>query len=676
MAISEEEFQKEKKILHKINKLLGNTLNELGEEVIESEDNLVEFKKMMWENANSFDAGEQQQAMYATALEADKAYQKQQYFKRLCSIKDKPYFASIVFKDDKGEIYNIYMSLTYLKDDNANNILYDWRSPICSLFYDYETGPASYKAPGGTYTGELKRKRQYKIEKKKLLGVFDNSLNIDDEILQEVLATESSDRMKNVVNTIQQEQNQVIRNLEDHNLIVQGIAGSGKTTVALHRIAFLLYRLKNLNSNNILVFSPNNIFTEYISDVLPSLGEDNTLQTTFADYLYSFIKEYKNVENFSDFVRRYYSYEETNPELVEYKQSDKIIDDLDAFCENYIDNCKFINDFKEGEANYILKDDLNEMLHDRYERLPLFERIEEMSEKLSSNYYKGSMKKKATFQKLLYQNANFKKDYKEIMREFFKSEFCRYPVSDVEIDKFIYTDNLHYEDALIFAYLKGTLEGFLYESTIKQVVIDEAQDYNRLQYIIINNIFKKADFTILGDINQNINPYYHYNSLEDLKDLFREDTKYIELLKTYRSSPEIIDYINKILGLRHVNAIRKDNNKPVIIRKDLDNIKDKMIEDIAYLKDQYKSLAIITKDDKEAEKIYDLIKDDTQISLVDADSKKFKKDSIVIPAYAAKGLEFDSVIIYNDRDNSYRRNERNLLYVACTRCQHELIIYN
>ena len=136
--------------------------------------------------------------------------------------------------------------------------------------------------------------------------------------------------MKNVVNTIQQEQNQVIRNLEDHNLIVQGIAGSGKTTVALHRIAFLLYRLKNLNSNNVLIFSPNNIFTEYISDVLPSLGEDNTLQTTFADYLYSFIKEYNNIESFSEFVSRYYSYQETNPELVEYKQSDKIIDDLDA----------------------------------------------------------------------------------------------------------------------------------------------------------------------------------------------------------------------------------------------------------------------------------------------------------------------------------------------------------
>ena len=141
------------------------------------------------------------------------------------------------------------MSLTYLKDEDSNNILFDWRSPICSLFYDYETGPCSYVAPEGIISGELKRKRQYKIENNKLVGVFDNSLNISDEVLQEVLAEESSDRMRQVVNTIQQEQNQVIRNLEDDNLIVQGIAGSGKTTVALHRIAFLLYRIKNLNSN-------------------------------------------------------------------------------------------------------------------------------------------------------------------------------------------------------------------------------------------------------------------------------------------------------------------------------------------------------------------------------------------------------------------------------------------
>ncbi len=676
MAISETEFIKENKILKKVQKLLGNTLDDLGASVKKGTDELIEFKKMMWENENSFDEGEIQQVRNATNQEEEKALQKERYYKKLCSIKDKPYFASIVFKDDDGEIFNIYMSLTYLKDQETNNILYDWRSPICSLFYDYEIGKCSYKAPGGEYYGELKRKRQYKIENNKLVGVFDNSLNINDEVLQEVLATESSEKMKNVVNTIQQEQNKVIRNLEDDNLIVQGIAGSGKTTVALHRIAFLLYRIKNLSSNNILIFSPNNIFTEYISDVLPSLGEANTLQTTFADYLSSFLTEYKDVENFTDFVSRYYSYSEIDPDLVVYKQSDKIISDLDAFLENYIDNCKFIADIKEGENNFIRKEDLNDMLHDRYQKLPLFERVNEIANKLSETYYKGSHKKVKTFLKLLKENSNFSKDYQKIYTEFFLSEFCNYKLPEATIKKFVNKETINYEDALILAYIKGNLEGFLYEAVIKQVIIDEAQDYNRLQYIIINKIFKKADFTILGDINQNINPYYHYNSLEDLKDLFRGETQYLELLKTYRSSPEIIDYTNKILNLQHVNAIRKDNNKPVVIRKGVSDLKKRMIEDIKTLQKEYKSTAIITKDKKEADALYNLIKDEIDISLVGANSKTFKKELIIIPAYISKGLEFDSVIIYNDRNNSYKKNERNLLYVACTRCQHELYIYN
>ena len=676
MAISELEFNKETKILHKVQKLLNDTLDSLGIDVSNDDQELVEFKKMVWDNSTSFDNADNVQAILATSEEEDRVLQKYNYYKRLKTIKNKPYFASIVFKDDDGDIFNIYMSLTYLKDKDTNNILYDWRSPICSLFYDYETGPCSYVAPGGEYKGILKRKRQYKIENKKLVGVFDNSLNINDEVLQEVLATESSDKMKNVVNTIQQEQNQVIRNLEDNNLIVQGIAGSGKTTVALHRIAFLLYRLKNLNSKNILVFSPNNIFTEYISDVLPSLGESNTLQTTFADYLEHFISEYAGIESFTDFVSRYYSYQEMFPELVEYKQSDKIIADLDAFLDDYVVNCQFIKSFYEGEKNFIEKDEINHLLHDKYNRLPLFERVDEIAEKLCFTYYKGKLTKKKTYLKLLYQNSNFQKDYKKIMSEFFKSDFCRMKIDENYIQTFMNVDILHYEDALIFAYIKGILEGFLYENAISQVVIDEAQDYNRLQYIIIRNIFKKADFTILGDINQNINPYYHYHSLKDLSDLFYGDTRYLELLKTYRSSPEIINYTNKILNLHHVNAIRRNNNKPVVIRKGVSDLKKCLIEDILFLQNEYKSTALITKDLREAENIYNLIKNDVDISLVDANTKGFHKELVVIPAYVAKGLEFDSVIIYNDRKNSYKKNERNLLYVACTRCQHELYIYN
>lgn len=676
MGISKEEYVKEEKILSKVQKLLGDTLTSLGKDVYHDEEDFTEFKKMMWENSGSFDAGEMQQVMAATSQEAERVLQKQRYFKKLCQIKNKPYFASIVFKDDRGKIWNIYISLTYLKDDDFNNILYDWRSPICSLFYDYEVGPCSYIAPGGEYFGELKRKRQYKIENCKLIGVFDNSLNIDDEILQEVLARESSDKMKNVVNTIQQEQNQVIRNLEDHNLIVQGIAGSGKTTVALHRIAFLLYRLENLSSNNILIFSPNPIFTEYISDVLPSLGEDNTLQTTFNDYLSYSINEYKEVEPFTDFVARYYTYQVDDVELVKYKQSDEILDDLDKYLNYYVERAEFIESFYEDEINYVDREQINHLLHYKYDRLPLFERVEEIAEKLSSDFYDGSCKKKGTFRKLLKEHANFKRDFKEIYKGFFLSPFCKVTLTERVIDKFIKKKVLYYEDALLFAYIKGVLAGFPYEQQIKQVVIDEAQDYNKLQYIIISKIFARADFTILGDINQNINPYYHYNSLEELNNIFKNGSKYLELLKTYRSSPEIIEYTNKILNLNHVNAIRRDNHKPIVFRRHLEDLKEQLLLDIESLKENYASVAIITKDDREAEKIFNLIKDDVSISYINLETKKFKRDLILVPAYLAKGLEFDSVILYNDRKNSYKKNERNLLYVACTRAQHELYIYN
>ena len=177
-------------------------------------------------------------------------------------------------------------------------------------------------------------------------------------------------------------------------------------------------------------------------------------------------------------------------------------------------------------------------------------------------------------------------------------------------------------------------------------------------------------------MNQNINPYYHYDSLEELGPLFKNDSKYIELLKTYRSSPEIIDYTNKILNLHHVNAIRKDDHKPVVFRKNISNLQEQLLLDIEKLQKEYSSVAVITKDDVEAEKIYLLLKDHINISYITLDTKNFRRDLILVPAYLAKGLEFDSVILYNDRQNSYKSNERNLLYVACTRAQHELYIYN
>lgn len=673
MNISKEEIKKEKKYLDNCINVIKDYLSELGQELYEKEEKSQEFKKYIWDNKASLDPTELKSLMSDNDLEVYLMMQKGKYFQKLFKIQNSPYFGSIIFEEENEPSKNIYLGITHLEDKNKNYLIYDWRAPISSLFYDYEVGECSYKAPEKIIKGNLKRKRQYKIEDGKIKHIFDNSINIDDSLLQEVLSNDGSEKMKNIVNTIQQEQNKIIRNVEDKSLIVQGIAGSGKTSVALHRIAFLLYKIENLSSKNVLIFSPNNVFSEYISNVLPELGEDNPSETTYANFLESCIKEYKAIETFTEFIARYYTYKEKNIDLVKYKQSDEIIKDIEEYILDLIKNVKFTKDIEINMFNEVTKEQLK-YLFKRYDRFPLFTRITEISKKLSENYTNGKLTLAKSINKKILESMNIEKNYKKIYYNFYKSEFCKIKLSDNEIRKFVNKNKINYEDAIIFSYIKGLLEGFNYNNTIKEIVVDEAQDYTLLQYKILSKIFKKSSFSILGDVNQTINPYYKYESLEQIKEVL-DKTKYLELTKTYRSSKEIIEYTNKILNLTFVSAIRKDNNKPVLFRKET-NLKKQLLNDINYLKKEYKSVAIITKDDEEANEIYNLLKDDINIGKITINEEIFRKDLIVVPSYMAKGLEFDSVIVYNKINNIYKENEKYLYYVACTRAQHELIIYN
>ena len=665
MAISKVELEKEQTKLIKVLEKVDKTLDDASTDLFLKEEELINFRKLNYNGKSSFDRAEFSQVMTSDEMEARRILAKRKYYKTLVNIKDKPYFASFLYKDDEGHILDIYMALTYLRNDNYDNILYDWRSPICSLFYDYEIGPCQYKVDDTINKGELLKKRQYIIENRNLINVFDNSLNINDELLQKTIATTDNEKMKNIVNTIQKEQNEIIRNLDDHNLIVQGIAGSGKTSVALHRIAFLLYRIKNLKSNNVLIFSPNSIFSEYISDVLPELGEDNTLESTFSDYLSYFLTEYKNIESFSNFISRYYKGNKEDKDIIKYKQSKDIIKDLNNYINHLIANVKVTDDIELDKFITVDSTFINILLKDKFSRFPLFERLEEIAKYLSLKYYGSPGKKKGQVRKLLKDNLNIPLKLKTLYKDFFQSDFVKYKLTIKSVKV------INYDDALLVSYLKGRLFGFPYNNYIKQVVIDEAQDYNYLQYIIIKEMFKKADFTILGDVNQNINPYYKYESLEELKEIFL-DSNYLELRKTYRSTKEIIEYTNKILNLDYVNAIKKSNHKDVLVREPKD-IKKSLLHDIDTLTKTYKSLAIITKEDERGKEIYNLLKDDLNISLLNEDSKKFTKDLVVVPSYIAKGLEFDSVIII-DQDHSFKI-DKYLYYVACTRAREELIIY-
>lgn len=665
MKIEREEFERERNYLNKTVSLIRKKISKLGQELFDDDSKVLEFKKLIWDTHTEMDPNEMRSMMAESDLQVSIMQSKGNYLQRLFRIQNKPYFGSIRFKEDGNEEEdNIYIGITHV-EDKLDYYVHDWRSPICSMFYDYETGPASYKAPSGIIKGIITKKRQYIIEDAELKHIFDNDLNISDSLLQEVLAEESSDKMKNIVNTIQEEQNKVIRNTEDKNLIVEGIAGSGKTSVALHRIAFLLYRIPNLTSSNVVVFTPNKVFSEYISNVLPELGEDNTYDMTFYDLLCQNINEYKDIENFTDFISRYYKGNVDNYDMVKYKQSDEIIKDIDNYINNLLSTIKFNNKLEYDNFIEIDTEELNNMLNYKYNRFPLFERIKEMSKRIASNNYEGSTKNASSIEKKLKELLNIKLDLKDIFNNFYQSEYSKY--KDKVNDKCLY-----YEDACIFLYIKSLLVGFNTNHVIKEIVIDEAQDYNKLQYLIIKKTFKTSNYTILGDTNQTINPYYKYDSLEELTSIF-ESSKYITLTKTYRSTGKIIDYTNKILGLNHVTAIRNDKASDIIFRNNI--TKNDFLTDINNLKTTSKSIAIITKNDSEAEEVYNMLKDDLDIMLIDGFGH-IKRDLVVVPSYVAKGLEFDSVIIYTDKDNKYQEKDKYLFYVACTRAQHNLIIYN
>ena len=666
MAISAKDMQLEEKKLVDTKAIIDEELESAGGDLFQEEKELKEFQKLMWESKQEMDEQELALFLYNNESQVGKLDEKLKHLRKLVRVKDKPYFGSIVFNDEP-----YYIGITSVKKGLDYHVV-DWRAPVSSMFYNYdELGEAMYKSPAGTEQGVITQKRQYQIEEGKLKEVFDTGMNIQDDMLQTVLAQSKSDKMRNIVNTIQKEQNEVIRNERSKNIVVQGIAGSGKTSVALHRIAFLLYRFEVLTNNNVLIFSPNQVFSEYISNVLPDLGEENTLQTTFHEFASSFIQEYYRVEPYSSFVERYYKGMKQDNDLIRFKLSDKMGEAIEEFVKYYCKASKFLNDI-ELKEKVISADELNELFHERYANKPLFERLDLIAEKINNSYFKGTKGDYKSILSRMKKSANFTTDYKKIYKAFFDSAiFRKYytkEFSRLENNNNLNDHVINYEDSTPFIYLKCLLEGYPYQVAMRHVVIDEAQDYTYLQYKIIRKIFKMANFTILGDVNQTVNPFYKYDNLNVLLELF-EDGEYIELNKTYRSSPEIIEYANSVLGLKHVSAIRRDQNVPVIKRdiKDLKHIG----RDINYLHKKYKSVAIITKSIDEAKAIVNAFKKNYNIiSLIDINTESFNTELVVAPAYGVKGLEFDACVIVNNFSS-----DPYLYYVAVTRAQHELIVY-
>ena len=655
MTINKNEYQKEKEYLENVKKLADLCISNVNVQIDKQKKEIFEIKQYIWNDCKSLSDLEYGNLLNDTDAKVNWTNSRIKQMIKYQHIKQNPYFGRIDFKTE-DEVIKVYVGIYGFNYENRNYI-FDWRAPISNLFYDYGIGKAKYEAPIGTINGDIILRRQYKIENGTIERIIESEININDEMLQEVLSNNSSDKMKNIVTTIQKEQNEIIRDTSNKYMIIQGVAGSGKTSVALHRIAYLLYKEKNLSYSNILIFSPNDIFTEYISDVLPELGERNVLNTTFNDLLEQYLKKFAKLEKFSDFLEKVYE-NNIKPNYIFDRH------ELDYFIQDYIKSHIFHRNINVAKEMFN-KFELNDLLLNKYKKLSLMERISNLAEYLCNKLNVSIRKNKRKIENLIISELGISLDPVSIFLEFLKVK---------GIEKEI-INKIDYEDLEYIIYIYFELNGYPYNSNIKHVVIDEAQDYSELQFYILRKCFEKAYFTILGDVNQAINPYCQYNSLEELSDVFSDGYKYIELNNTYRSSPEILDYSNTILGIKNIKSIRSSNGIPVKHYNNNENV-DEIVKNIQYIYEHgFKNVAIITKNSAETNKMYNkLMKKNTEYNFT---KNMIKKDCIsIMPSYLAKGLEFDGVIIYNDINDMYNDDEKKLYYVAVTRAQHVLFVYN
>jgi len=639
-----------------------------------------------------------------------------------------PYFGRIDFienSQEKAEKY--YIGISNLTDEYYNFLVYDWRAPVSSMFYEYETGEANYEAPDGIIRGKLTLKRQYKIVNGKIEYMFDSNLKIDDEILQDILGRSTDDKMKAIVTTIQREQNKVIRNEEYKNLIVQGPAGSGKTSVALHRIAYLLYKHRDrIKPQNIIIFSPNEIFNDYISDVLPQLGEDNAYQTTFKEYMEKALGEGFITENYSQMMEYILSPVKNDAykkriSNIKFKASLEFVNILKQFV-------SYMNQKERSFTDIIFKDklivsskDLREIFYKDYERLPIKSRLEKIKNRImylirpyekerisevsaeldETGTYLDKMEMlehsvarvrdemKAVFEEIDRMTAfDLAEIYKELIEHlelFLKNSNIKYDETEVNAIKAFTLESLkdkaiYYEDQLALLYLKGAMGDLPGTGEIKYVIIDEAQDYTPLQYEILYQLFKSANITMLGDLNQSINPWMNVGDYKNIAHIFSKDsTCMVNLTKSYRSTMEIAEFSGKLLNTEaSYEYVERSGDKPLLLSfSDENKIKERLLKDIEKYKTKgYKSIGIITRTEKQAREVYNSINEKVNVKAILKDDDEYVSDTMVIPSYLSKGLEFDVVLIFNAGDGNYCcEEERLLLYTACTRALHVLCIY-
>ncbi|MFN1864746.1 HelD family protein [Clostridioides difficile] len=585
---------------------------------------------------------------------------------KINKIKDSPYFARIDFRlkdmDDESKYYIGRFAFDY--EDEL--IILDWRSPIASMFYDYEIGKAGYDAPIGWVDGEITRKRQFKIKNGKLEYALESSINIQDDILQKELSHTSDEKMKSIISTIQKEQNQIIRNDKADTLIIQGVAGSGKTSIALHRIAFLLYRFKDkISANNVIILSPNKVFGDYISNVLPELGEEPLCELSFENIAEVQLDRVINFESEKDPL-------EINDakwsERVRFKSTLDFVKLIDDYIKQMPNKIFIPKDYTFG--SFTAKSDWIQSRFEAYNRYPVKKRLENVAEDIhykfeSDNIMEEDLPKVKSILKSLNGMLTIKNTL-TLYKDFFK----QMNISNMFV--MVEKKTLEWSDVYPFIYIHAAYEGIQEDKIIRHIVIDEMQDYTPIQYAVINLLFK-CKKTILGDFGQLVNPN-HTHTLDDMKQLYN-DGELVMLNKSYRSTFEIINFAKKIQDISSLEPIERHGEEPALLKcnNEQDEINKIKIEIEEFKKSDNATLGIILKTDNDAKAVYDALREEYSVHLISSESSSFTKGVSITSIKMSKGLEFDEVIVPSVNNKTYYSDyDRSLLYIACTRAMHKL----
>ncbi|HEX8327854.1 MAG TPA: 3'-5' exonuclease [Hymenobacter sp.] len=664
--------QEEREYLEEIKEQLTLAVRRVDDAVRQFSSELREKKEYIHENQSGMDDADMVaagQSIDRMAFTGGAAVARK---RKLLKLVQSPYFGRIDFTTAKGGTTPVYIGVhSFVDERQRRGLIYDWRAPISSMFYDFELGEAAYTTPSGPIHGRIDLKRQYKIQDGRLEFLIENGVNIHDEVLQRELAKSSDDKMKNIVATIQRDQNAVIRNEEASVMVIQGVAGSGKTSIALHRIAFLLYRYREtIGAKDILIISPNKVFADYISNVLPELGEEHIPETGMEELAADLLGNQYPFQTFFEQVSALL--EHHNPAFIErirFKSSFEFLSQLNKYLLHVENNYFTASELRVGRTlvpRQLLLDKFK-----AYHRVPLLKRFPLVADDVRAYVRTAANRKLTNAEKSTIGEALTRMFRFNNVLDFYR-DFYRW-IGRPELFRFEHGQTLEYADVFALVYLRIRLEGISAYDHVKHLLVDEMQDYTPVQYAVLGRVFNCRK-TILGDVNQTVNPY-SASSAETIERVFPQ-ADVVKLYRSYRSTMEITAFAQRITPNPNIIPLERHGQEPATVRcnshgEELETIKQLVA---AFQSSGSKSLGIICKTPKQAAQVQEALHAQG-VQLLTEESTHFKEGVIITTAHLAKGLEFDEVIVPFASARTYKTEvDKSMLYVACTRAMHRLTL--